>query len=74
MCGVSLVVVHMLLLAAASLVGEHGLQAPGLSSLGSRALERRSVVTVHRLSCSAAGGIFPDQGSSPCPQQWQADS
>ena len=41
MCGVSLVVVHMLLLAAASLVGEHGLQAPGLSSLGSRALEHR---------------------------------
>ena len=26
-----------------------------------------SVVVVHRPSCSAACGIFPDQGSSPCP-------
>ena len=28
----------------------------------------------HRLSCSAARGIFPDQGSNPCPLHWQADS
>ena len=28
----------------------------------------------HRLSCSASGGIFPDQGSNPCPLHWQADS
>ena len=26
------------------------------------------------LSCSAACGIFPDQGSNPCPLHWQADS
>ena len=28
----------------------------------------------HRLSCSAACGIFPDQGSNPCPLRLQADS
>ena len=26
-----------------------------------------SVVVAHRPSCSAACGIFPDQGSNPCP-------
>ena len=41
--------------------------ACGLSSCGWRALERR-------LSCSAARGIFLDQGSNPCPLHWQADS
>ena len=49
--------------------------ARGLSSCGSRTLEcRRSVVVVHGLSCSVACGIFPDQGSNPCPLHWQADS
>ena len=45
---------------AASLVAEH----------------RRagSVVVTHGPSCSAACGIFPDQGSNPCPLHWQADS
>ena len=33
-----------------------------------------SVVVAHRLSCSMACGIFPDQGSNPCPLHWQADS
>ena len=33
-----------------------------------------SVVMAHGLSCSAACGIFPDQGSNPCPLHWQADS
>ena len=28
----------------------------------------------HRLSYSAACGIFPDQGLNPCPLHWQADS
>ena len=28
----------------------------------------------HEVSCSAACGIFPDQGSNPCPLHWQADS
>ena len=33
-----------------------------------------SVVVAHGPSCSAACGIFPDQGSDPCPLHWQADS
>ena len=33
-----------------------------------------SVVAAHGPSCSAACGIFPDQGSNPCPLHWQADS
>ena len=33
-----------------------------------------SVVVAHGPSCSAACGIFPDQGSNPCPPHWQADS
>ena len=47
---------------AASLVG----------STGSR--RASSVVVARGLSCSAACGIFPDQGSNPCPLHWQADS
>ena len=39
----------------------------GLESAG-------SVVVAHGLSCSEACGIFPDQGSNPCPLHWQADS
>ena len=33
-----------------------------------------SVVVAHGPSCSVACGIFPDQGSNPCPPHWQADS
>ena len=33
-----------------------------------------SVIVAHGPSCSAARGIFPDQGSNPCPLHWQADS
>ena len=33
-----------------------------------------SVVVAHGLSCSAACGIFPDQGSNLCSLHWQADS
>ena len=43
-----------------------------LRSTGSR--RAGSVVVAHRPSCSAACGIFPDQGSNPCPPHWQADS
>ena len=35
---------------------------------------RASVVVVHGLSCSTAGGIFPDQGLNSCPLYRQADS
>ena len=43
-----------------------------LRSMGSRHVGK--VVVVYRLSCSAACGIFPDQGLNPCPLHWQADS
>ena len=43
-----------------------------LRSTGSR--RAGSVVVAHGPSCSAACGILPDQGSSPCPLHWQADS
>ena len=33
-----------------------------------------SVVVLHGLSCPKACGIFPDQGSDPCPLYWQVDS
>ena len=47
----------------------------GFSCCGSRALERvDSVVVAHGLSCSAACGIFPDQGLNLGPLPWQADS
>ena len=43
-----------------------------LRSTGSR--RAGSVIMAHGPSCSAACGIFPDQGSNPCPLHWQADS
>ena len=43
-----------------------------LRSTGSR--RAGSVIVAHGPSCSAAHGIFPDQGSNPCPLHWQADS
>ena len=43
-----------------------------LRSTGSR--RAGSVVVAHGPSCSAACGIFPDQGSNPRPLHWQADS
>ena len=43
-----------------------------LRSTGSR--RTGSVIVAHRLNCSAACGIFPNQGSNPCPLHWQADS
>ena len=43
-----------------------------LRSTGSK--RAGSVLVAHGPSCSAACGIFPDQGSNPCPLHWQADS
>ena len=43
-----------------------------LQSTGSR--RAGSVVVAHGPSCSAACGIFPDQGLNPCALHWQADS
>ena len=47
-------------------------QALFLRSTSSR--RAGSVVLAHGPSCSTACGIFPDQGSNPCPLHWQADS
>ena len=43
-----------------------------LRSTGSR--RACSVIVAHGPSCSAACGIFRDQGSNPCTLHWQADS
>ena len=48
--------------------------AHGLSSCGSQVLETGSTVVVHRLSCSAACGIFQGQGLNLCFLHWQEDS
>ena len=68
--GLLFIAVRRFLIAVASLVAEHGLQAHGLQQLW----HAGSVVAAHGLSCSVACGIFPDQGSNPCPLHWQADS
>ena len=60
--GLLFAAVRGLLIAVASLVAEHGLQA------------RRSVVVVHEFSCSVTCGILPDQGSNSCPLHRQVDS
>ena len=73
--GLSLVAVHGLLTAVASLVADHQLQgirasgvsAPGLWSTG-------PIVVAHGQSCSTACGIFPDEGSNLRLLHWQADS
>ena len=80
--GLLFVELHGLLIAVASLVAEHRLQAHGLQQLwhmGSVVVARGlqstgSVVVAHQLSCSVACGIFLDQGLNPCPLHWQADS
>ena len=43
-----------------------------LRSTGSRCAG--SAIVAHEPSCSAACGIFPNQGSNPCPLHWQAES
>ena len=65
-----LIAICGLLIAMASLVEEHGLQACRLQQLW----HAGSVVVAHGFSCSAACGIFPDEGSNPCPFPWQVDS
>ena len=80
--GLLFVAVRGLLIAVASLVAEHRLQVYELQQLrhtGSVVVAHRlqstgSVVVAHGLSCSAACGIFLDQGSNPCPLHWQVDS
>ena len=68
----SSVVMHGLLIEAASLVAEQccgfnvgarGAVAPRLQSIGSTDM-------AHGFSCSSACGIFPDQGSNLCLLHW----
>ena len=73
--GYSLVVVHKLLIAVASLVQVTGFRYlglvvvfPGLQSTGS------VVVAQGLISCPVACGIFLDQGLNPRLLHWQADS
>ena len=55
-----------------------GAQAPGARASVVAAwawwLLGSSVAVAHRLSCSVAYGVFPDQGSNLCPVYWQVDS
>ena len=68
-----------LLVAAASLVMEHGPQGPqasvvaegGLSGCGPRLWSTGSMVVVHGLSSSEACGFFLDQGLNSCLLHWQ---
>ena len=46
----------------------------GLSLLSTGSRRAGSAIVAHGPSCSAACGIFPDQGSNPRPLHWQADS
>ena len=77
LCWVFISVRGLSLVAASG--GHSSSQCAGLSlsrplllwSTGSR--HAGSVVVAHGPSCSAACGIFPDQGLNPCPLHWQAD-
>ena len=46
----------------------------GFSSCDLWALEHGLRSRGHGVSCSAACGIIPNQGSNPCSLQWRADS
>ena len=78
LCWVFISVWGLSLVAASG--GHSSLRCTGLSlpqplllwSTGSR--RAGSVVVAHGPSRSAECGIFPDQGSNPCPLHWQADS
>ena len=66
--------VPRLLAAAASLLVEHRLWVPS-SVLAARGLWGAvSAVVALGLSCSAACGIFPDEGLNACPLHGKADS
>ena len=77
MCWVFLSVQGLSLVAASG--GHSSSRCAGLSlsqPLMLRSTDSRcagSVIVAHGPSCSVACGIFPDQGSNPCPLHWQAD-
>ena len=60
--------VHGFLIAVASLVVDHRLQGTRASAAVVPRLQSTGlIVAAHRLSCSLACGIFPDQRFNPCP-------
>ena len=65
---------HRLLLLRSGARGGSGFSRDSgwLRSCGSPALEHRLHGCGPRVSCSAACGVFPDQGSDPCPLHRQA--
>ena len=65
---------HRLLLLRSGARGGSGFSRGSgwLRSCGSLALEHRLHGCGPRVSCSAACGVFPDQGSDPCPLHRQA--
>ena len=64
--GCSLAAVQGLLIMGTS-AAEHGLPGAQASVAAAAGLWCTGLVAVtHGLSCSAACGIFPDQGSNPC--------
>ena len=69
LCRLSQAVVSRLLISVASLIVKHGLWTHGL-----QLQYMGSVVVAHRLSCSSAYSIFPEQGSNTPPRHWQTDS
>ena len=67
-------VAYGLLIAVASLVDAQALRMQASVTAAWMIQSAGSVVVAHGLSCSAAYGIFPDQGSSPHPLHWQVNS
>ena len=64
-----------LLIALASLAGEHRLSGAQASVVVALRLQRiGSVVVAHGLRCSKASGIFLDQGWHSCLLHWQVGS
>ena len=55
---------------AALCCGARASPCGGFSCCGAGALEPG----LSRCTCPVACGIFPDQGSNPCPLHWKADS
>ena len=77
LCWVFISVRGLSLIAASGATLHRGARASHYRGLSLRSTGSRctgSVVVAHGPSCSVACGIFPDQGSNPCPLHWQADS
>ena len=73
LCWVFVSVQGLFLVAASG--GHSSSRCAGLSLLRPLLLRSAgSVIVAHGPSCSVACGIFPDQGSNPCPLHWQVDS